>query len=182
MITTRLDQLPPAEAMTLKVASVIGQRFAVRTLRDIHPVPTDESTLLDHLETLTRLDLAEPVAAAPEPTYQFHHVITQEVAYNLMLSEQSRELHRRLADWHERTHAADLAPFRAVLAHHWRRAGSPERAVDHLEGAGEQALRTFANEEAIEFLDQAVLSSGRPGSPSLRSAARGGSCGWVRRT
>ena len=156
VITTRLDQLPPAEAMTLKVASVIGQRFSVRTLSEIHPVRTEERILLEHLQTLARLDLVEPVASAPAPTYEFRHVITQEVAYNLMLSEQSRELHRRLAEWHERTYAADLAPFHATLAHHWRRAGSPAQAVDHLERAGEQALRTFANEEAIGFLEQAV--------------------------
>lgn len=156
VITTRLDQLPPSEAMTLKVASVIGQRFTLQTLSEIHPVRATERTLLDHLQTLTRLDLVEPVAAAPSPTYEFRHVITQEVAYNLMLSEQSRELHRRLAEWHERTYAADLAPFHATMAHHWRRAGSSAQAVDHLERAGEGALRTFANEEAIGFLEQAV--------------------------
>jgi tetratricopeptide (TPR) repeat protein len=117
---------------------------------------TDERTLVDHLHTLTRLDLVEPAAGAPTPTYEFRHVITQEVAYNLMLTEQSRELHRRLADWHERTYAADLSPFHPTLAHHWRRAGSPARSVDHLERAGEGALRTFANEEAIGFLEQAI--------------------------
>jgi class 3 adenylate cyclase len=157
VITTRLDQLPPAEAMTLKAASVIGHRFALRTLREIHPVPTDERTLLDHLNTLTRLDLVEPVDAAVDPSYEFRHVITQEVAYNLMLSEQSRELHRRLADWYERVYAEDLSPFHAFLAHHWARAGLPDRALDHLVRAGTQALRTFANEEAIGFLGEAIV-------------------------
>jgi class 3 adenylate cyclase/tetratricopeptide (TPR) repeat protein len=156
VITSRLDQLPPAEAMTLKVASVIGQKFALRTLTDIYPLSVEASALIAHLDTLTRLDLVAPTPLAPEPAYEFRHVITQEVAYNLMLSAQSQELHRKLADWYERTYAEDLSPFHAFLAHHWGKAGLATRAVDHLEAAGEQALRTFANEEAIGFLEAAM--------------------------
>ncbi|TME82299.1 MAG: hypothetical protein E6I45_06215, partial [Chloroflexi bacterium] len=156
VITTRLDQLPPAEALTLKVASVVGQKFALRTLADVYPLEIETPALVGHLETLTRLDLVAPTPLAPEPTWEFRHVITQEVAYNLMLSTQSRELHRALAEWYERTYAADLSPFHAFLAHHWRKAGNPARAVDHLELAGAQALRTFANEEAIGFLEDAL--------------------------
>lgn len=163
VITARLDQLPPAEAMTLKVASVIGQRFALRTLRDIYPLPTEAPALVGHLETLTRLDLVAPTPAAPEPAYEFRHVITQEVAYNVMLSAQSQQLHRSLAEWHERTYAADLSPFHAFLAHHWTKGGLAARAVDHLEAAGEQALGTFANEEAIGFLEQALALDAEAG-------------------
>ena len=156
VITTRLDQLPPAEAMTLKVASVIGERFTLRTLGDIHPLHADRDELLAHLLTLSRLDLVGPTTAAPEPTYEFRHVIAKEVAYNVMLTAQSRELHRSLAEWYERNYADDLSPFHAFLAHHWVKAGLGSRAVDHLELAGDQALRTFANEEAIGFFDQAL--------------------------
>jgi len=156
VITTRLDQLPPAEAMTLKVASVIGQRFALRTLEDIYPLSTDTKQLVGHLNTLTRLDLVAQIPSSPEPTYQFKHVITQEVAYNLMLSAQLQQLHQKLAEWYERTYADDLSPFHAFLAHHWKKAGIAARAIDHLERAGAQALETFANEEAIGFLEQAV--------------------------
>jgi hypothetical protein len=172
VITTRLDQLPPAEAMTLKVASVIGQRFALRTLQDIYPFSTDTEQLVGHLNTLTRLDLVVPIPSGPERAYQFKHVITQEVAYNLMLSAQSRQLHQKLAEWHERTYAEDLSPFHAFLAHHWKKAGVAARAVDHLERAGVQALGTFANEEAIGFLEQAVALEAEAGlglEPSRRA-------------
>ncbi len=90
VITSRLDQLPPGEAMTMKVASVIGPRFALRTLTEIYPLPTEASTLLGHLDTLSRLDLVAPSPSAAEPTWEFGHVITQEVAYNLMLASQSQ--------------------------------------------------------------------------------------------
>jgi class 3 adenylate cyclase/tetratricopeptide (TPR) repeat protein len=173
VITARLDHLSPGQALTLKVASVIGPRFVLRTLRDIYPLATEEGGLLEHLQTLTRLDLVAPVAAAPEPTYEFRHKITQEVAYELMPPAQSKELHRALAEWYEQAYADDLLPFHAFLAYHWRKAGLPGRAVDHLELAGVQALRTFANDEAIDFLEQAIaLDAETASEPNTSREAR----------
>ena len=173
VITARLDHLSPGQAMTLKVASVIGPRFALRTLRDIYPLPDDVGGLLEHLQALTRLDLVAPVTPAPEPTYEFRHKITQEVAYELMPPGQSKDLHRALAEWYERSYAEDLSPFHAFLAYHWRKADVPARAVDHLELAGVQALRTFANDEAIGFLEQAISldaeTSSEPNSSSRKA-------------
>jgi class 3 adenylate cyclase/tetratricopeptide (TPR) repeat protein len=154
VITTRLDQLPPSQALTIKAASVIGQRFAVRTLADIHPVSTTPEELSEQLEALSRLGLIGASQAA-EPSFEFGHKITQEVAYNLMPSAQQKQLHRKVAEWYERVDADDLSPFFAFLAHHWRNADEPQRAVGYLELAGLEALRSFANEEAIEFLTQA---------------------------
>jgi class 3 adenylate cyclase/tetratricopeptide (TPR) repeat protein len=156
VITSRIGELPPGESMTLKVASVIGPRFSVRTLAEIYPLPAEAGELVSHLDTLARLDLLAPVPSAAESTYEFRHLITQEVTYNLMLPTQSQTLHRRLAEWYERTDGADLSPLHAVLAHHWRKAGEAARAVDHLELAAAQAVRTHANEEARDFLEQAL--------------------------
>ena len=154
VITTRLDQLPPSQALTIKAASVIGQRFAVRTLADVHPVSTTMEELSQQLEALSRLGLIGAAQAAT-PSFEFSHKITQEVAYNLMPSAQSKQLHRKVAEWYERDYAEDLSPFYAFLAFHWRHADDLHRSVNYLELAGLGALRSFANEEAIEFLTQA---------------------------
>jgi tetratricopeptide (TPR) repeat protein len=66
-----------------------------------------------------------------------------------MLPSQARELHGALARWYETTHAQDLTPYHGLLAHHWRRAEDLEKAIEHLEPAAEQSLRTYANDEAI---------------------------------
>jgi tetratricopeptide (TPR) repeat protein len=116
----------------------------------------DEQKLVDHIGRLVRLDLVSVDVTAREPAYDFRHVITQEVAYNLMLASQSEQLHQRLASWYELVHADDLSPLHAFLAYHWRRGGSASRAVDHLELAGVDALRNFANLEAIGFLTEAI--------------------------
>lgn len=156
VLTTRMDKLPPGEALTLKVASVVGDRFGLEPLLRVYPVTIEEADLRGHLETLIRLDLVSPGGADQQETFEFRHVIAREVAYNLMLSSQARELHHALADWYETTFAENLTPYHALLAHHWRRAGAPARAVDHLELAALQSLRTFANDEAVTGFEAAL--------------------------
>lgn len=164
VITTRIDRLNPPQQLILKVASVIGRTFPVELLRDIHPIETDKPYLPTHLNTLTQLDITRLDTPPPDLAYTFKHAITRDVAYNLMLFDQRRELHRAVAEWFEHTYTSDLQPFYPLLAHHWsqvvgsRRSGSiaVAKAIDYLEKAGEQALRGYANQEAVRFLDEAI--------------------------
>jgi class 3 adenylate cyclase/tetratricopeptide (TPR) repeat protein len=171
VIISRIDRLAPQQQLALKVASVIGRVFAFRLLRDIHPIEADKARLADDLAVLENLDLTPLDVPPPEPTYIFKHIITREVAYNLMLFAQRRDLHRAVARWYERTHADDPAPYYALLAHHWSKAEVPEKALLYLEQAGEQALRTGAYQEAVDFLRQARELGGRD-PDRLRRARR----------
>jgi class 3 adenylate cyclase/tetratricopeptide (TPR) repeat protein len=156
VITSRIDRLIPAQQLTLKVASVIGRMFEYRTLHDIHPLEGDRPHLSAYLETLGTLDITILESPAPTLTYIFKHIITQEVAYSLMLFSQRRELHRAVAEWYERVYADDLSPHYPLMAHHWRRADDISRAINYLEKAGEDALHHYANEEAVNFFSEAI--------------------------
>jgi tetratricopeptide (TPR) repeat protein len=171
VITSRIDRLSPPLQMTLKAASVVGRVFAVRLLRDIHPIQSDRSALPDQLETLTRLDLTLLDTPEPDLAYLFKHATTQEVTYNLMLFAQRRDLHRAVAEWYERTYADNLSPHYSVLAYHWQRAAADEqtdptvsaKAMEYLEKAGDQAVRSYANQEALGyFQDLFQLADARP--------------------
>ena len=156
VITSRIDRLPPAHQLTLKVASVIGRIFAFRTLRDIHPLQADRGRLAAELATLERLDMTPLHTPEPDLNYIFKHVITREVSYNLMLFAQRRELHRAVAEWYERTYAEDITPFYPLLVHHWSKAEVPAKTLEYLEKAAEHALRNYANQEAVDFLQEAL--------------------------
>jgi predicted ATPase len=164
VITSRIDRLSSPQQLILKVASVIGHTFLFDLLHDIHPIEVDKPHLLVYLDSLTQLDITRLDTPRPALTYTFRHVITREVAYNLMLFDQRRELHRTVAEWFEHTYADDLNPFYPLLAYHWSQAiGSQThgfavvvKAIDYLEKAGEQALRSYANQEAVRFLSQAI--------------------------
>ncbi|HEX8202188.1 MAG TPA: AAA family ATPase, partial [Isosphaeraceae bacterium] len=172
VVTSRIDRLGPQEQLTLKVASVIGRIFSYRILRDVGPVRQDRPDLDGQLTRLVRSDLILPDDPGPDPAYGFRHVITQEVAYNLMPLEQRRRLHRAVAEWYERNHAGDLSPYYPLLARHWSQTDCAEKAVGALEKAGELALRDYANQEAIGFFSQALALDARAG-PLCAPARRG---------
>jgi len=175
ILASRIDRLTPQQQLTLKVASVIGRMFAVSLLREIHPVETDKPKLRGYLDTLERLEFTPRAVQYSDEQYFFKHVITREVAYNLMLFSQRRALHRAIAEWYEHTFGDDLAPHYSTLAHHWRHAlddAQPDprqvlKTLDYLEKAGEQAQRSGSYREAVEYFTQALALEGEQKKPNL---------------
>ncbi len=162
-ISGRLDRLDAPEQLTLKVASVIGRVFPFRTLSALYPEEPVRPSLRRHSEHLTEIDLTRVDAPEPALAHLFTHVITQQVAYDLMSFAQRRELHRALALWYETEYQSGLAPYYPLLAHHWAAAGQPAPAVRYLSSAATQALERFANEEVVRFVRdaRALAASGR---------------------
>jgi class 3 adenylate cyclase/tetratricopeptide (TPR) repeat protein len=160
VITSRIDRLTPSQQLTLKVASVIGRAFELETLRSVHPIESDKRHLNQYLTGLARLDITQLEAPEPDLTYIFKHIITQEVAYNMMLYSQRRELHKAVATWYENSYTQELSPYYSLLAFHWRMANEPAKAINYLEKAGEQALRSYANEEAVALFTEAITLAG----------------------
>lgn len=172
VITSRIDRLTPSQQLALKVASVIGRVFAFRILRDVEPVEAYRATLLSDLVSLDQLELAELETPDPNLAYHFTQLITQEVAYNLMLFAQRRELHRAVAEWYERTYAGNLAPYYALLTYHWGQAEERGRTVDYAERAGSAALSASAHQEAVEFFQRVLALDEQSNETSQEAQAR----------
>lgn len=156
VITSRIDKMPPEHQLTLKVASVIGRVFAVQELSAIYPIKTELAALPEYLSNLERQELTILDTPDPDTSYLFKHIITQEVAYNLLLFSQRRSLHRAIAEWYEGSFMRDLVTYYPVLAHHWKQADVPQKAIEYLEKSGEMAYRNGAYKEAIQFFTQAI--------------------------
>lgn len=181
-ITNRIDGLNPSQQLTLKVASVIGRIFSFRVLEAVHPIEADRQALPDYMETLTRLSLTLIESDAPDLAYIFKHAVTREVAYNLMLFSQRRQLHQAVAEWIEHSNERNLESYYPLLAHHWTQAAEAHdaarnehailKAVEFLEKAGEQALQAYATKEAIQFFSQAVEWEAKLPKPEGKSAIR----------
>ena len=81
---------------------------AARSCRARSPPPCrrreERAAVPEHLETLASLDLTMRESEHSELAYLFRHEITREVAYDLLTESQSRQLHRAVAEWHERTY------------------------------------------------------------------------------
>jgi DNA-binding response OmpR family regulator len=151
-----IDRLSPADQQTLKVASVIGRAFGVNVLLAVYPEAGDRAALIEQLETLEMFDLIMPLTPEPNLVYSFKDPLTHEMAYNLMLFAQRRQLHRAVAEWHEQQYAADLSPYYSLLAHHWRQAEDTAKAIFYLERAGENARQTGDYQIATDYLNEAL--------------------------
>jgi hypothetical protein len=172
VVTARLDRLTSGQQLTVKIASVIGRVFGVKTLRDVHP-GVGQAELVGCLDSLERLDIAlRDGPASTQERYAFRHVIIHEVAYKLLLDGQRRELHKNIAAWYERRFADDLSPHHGLLAWHTEKAEEYGRAIVHLEKAGEQALEAHANREAVGFLLRALAVADKGGGVERKRCAR----------
>ncbi len=149
LLLARIDQLAENSRTVLLVASVIGQRFPFGVLQSIHP--HDEQTLLYQLGILDAQEFTLLEREVPERVHFFRHTLVQEVAYQSLLYARRRELHRKIGEYLEKRHAADLKPYYGLLAHHYRLSDSREKAITYLLRAGHAARDTYANDEAIQY-------------------------------
>ena len=165
-VLARLDRLPEAQKLTLKVASVIGRTFALDLLRDVHPLQPEAGALHETVELAGRRDFVRLENPGDNPVYIFKHNTSQEVAYSTLLFAQRQDLHGRVGGWYEQQYGdippaeltldSPLAPHYSLLAHHWQHAERPERERHYAGLAGEQAAKKFANESAVRYFGRAL--------------------------
>jgi predicted ATPase len=159
ILAARIDRLPADEKELLQTLAVIGKEFPLGLVRQV----TGESG--DDLERMLRnLQLGEFIfeqPALPDVEYSFKHSLTLEVAYNSVLTERRRALHERTGAAIESLYAEGLDEHLDELAHQYRRAGNPEKAIEYLRRAGERAAARGADSGAIAQLETALELIGK---------------------
>jgi class 3 adenylate cyclase/tetratricopeptide (TPR) repeat protein len=175
LIRARVDRLGPILRDTIAAASVLGAEFSLSALG---AVTRSNEELPGVVEELCTAGLLREVRQLPVPVYRFHHALIQDATYGGMLRSQRRELHARAAWGLEMASAGRLKEVAAVLGHHYALAGETERAIHHLEVAGDHAASVFANDEAIASYRQALTMINHEG---VRAEVRESSVGlWTK--
>lgn len=149
ILRRRLDQLPEALFPPLQLAAIIGRQIDLRLLRHLEP-QLDLDTWLAACSDAALLEVQDE-------RWRFSHDKLRETLLKNLPADARQDLHRRVAEAYESVYQADLSPYLAVLAYHWRAANAPARTLDYLEKAGEQALRNYANQEALAFFTDALM-------------------------
>ena len=170
IIMARLDRLGDSGKRTVQLASVIGRHFLKRLLERIAELPAQLEGLLGELK---RLEIVYEQGLLPEPSYVFKHAVIQDVAYNSLLLQRRRELHRAVGHAIEELYAERLAEHYAELAHHFAHGEQWTKAFDYAARAGDLAAQAFANIEAKEHYTRAVEAAEHlraPGDPSALAA------------
>jgi class 3 adenylate cyclase/tetratricopeptide (TPR) repeat protein len=166
IIVSRLDRLSEHQKRTIQTAAVIGREFAVRLLRHIADI---QEQLDDCLSELKNLELIYEKNVFPDLEYIFKHVLTQEAAYNSLLSTRRTRLHTAIGLAIEELHQERLAERYEELAHHFTQGEAWEKAFHYLTRSGDKARQAYANHEAIAFYTQGIEVS-RGITPALDEA------------
>jgi len=153
IIMARLDRLGDDSKRTVQLASVIGRQFLVRLLARV-------AELSDRLEGLLRelqaLEIIYEQGLLPEPSYIFKHAVIQDVAYNSLLMQRRKALHRAVGEAIEELYQDRLEEHYAELAHHFARGEVWDKSLAYCRHAGEKALARSAYREAVRLFEQAL--------------------------
>ena len=153
IIMARLDRLGEDGKRAVQLASVIGRQFLKRLLGRIAGLTYELDGLLGELKTL---EIVYELGLLPEPAYIFKHAVIQDVAYQSLLVQRRRDLHRAVGQAIEELYADRLGDHYEELAHHFAQGEAWAKAFEYLVRSGDKARDTYANEAAIANYTRAI--------------------------
>ncbi len=163
-LMARLDQAGPARRVA-QVAAVIGQPLNVELIERVSGL--DATAAAAAIAVLIDAEVLE----SRDERLTFRHALLRDAAYDSMLRDQRRELHRRTADALQTLMPDFVATQPATLAHHFVEAALVPEAVRQLTHAARHALRQSALPEAAEHLQRGIaLAVTMPDDPALQEA------------
>jgi len=154
LVLTQIDRLPEEYKLTLKIGSVIGQNFARNLVIQAHPRCKHQDQIQEELKILE----TEKIIHEQDPImgiYAFRHRSAQEVVYETMLHAQRRDLHQIVA----RSLVESQPKAIPQIAQHAYLGQSWSLAMEYNLLAGQQARQVYANQQSIDFYQNALRSS-----------------------
>ena len=154
-IAARIDALPADARGTLLSAAVVGRTFwrsVVAALGDV--VDVDSALTLLEARELVRRDPSSQLAG--DAQFTFKHMLIRDVAYATVPRAVRRARHAAVARNIEDTISTPGAVLATILAHHWREAGEPKRAIPYLLSAADMARRSWAQDAVVDLYSMAL--------------------------
>jgi class 3 adenylate cyclase/tetratricopeptide (TPR) repeat protein len=158
IIMARLDRLGGDGKRTVQLAAVIGRQFIVKLLERIAGLSGKLEGLLRELKAL---EIIYEQGLIAEPAYIFKHAVIQDVAYNSLLLQSRKELHRAVGVAVEELYRDRLPEHYAELAYHFTRGEDCAKAMQYGTLAGDQAAHSFANAEAEQHYARALEAASK---------------------
>jgi tetratricopeptide (TPR) repeat protein len=133
---------------------VIGHSFQQCLLAVLAPPGFD---LEDALVALSSSAFIRQERRGSDVGYSFRHVLVQEAIYQSLPVKRRAPMHQRTAEALETLHAGKLEPHIEQLAYHYDRSDAAQKAIEYLVRAGEKAQQAYANDEAINYFQRALV-------------------------
>jgi predicted ATPase len=153
VLSARIDRLPDETKRLLQTASVLGREFAPALLKSMWE---RSETLEPLLLELKRLEFLFERTGARDPIYVFKHALTQDVAYESLLTTRRQTLHTAAGQALETLYADRLEDAYDRLAYHYTRTDDAAKAVEYLTLVADKAARNSAYLEATNHLTKGL--------------------------
>ena len=153
VLMARIDRLDQKTRDLVKTASVIGRNFFYRILAEVARTIEDMDSRLEYLE---EIQLIRDRKRMDELEYLFKHALAQEVAYDSILVQRRKEIHKSVAESIEKVFNERLHEFYGMLAFHYSQAEDLDKTEEYLIKAGEESLKASASSEALHYYQQAL--------------------------
>jgi ABC-type oligopeptide transport system substrate-binding subunit/class 3 adenylate cyclase len=161
VIEERVGRLKEDLRDSLTIGSVEGELFTAQVVARVQEVAERKliNRLSRELEKKHRLVQAQDEARVGEhylSQYRFTHILFQRFFYNDLSQAERRTLHGEVARVLEELFEDETDAITVQLATHYSEAGDADKAIEHLQEAGDRARMIFANEEAVQFYERAL--------------------------
>jgi len=153
VLMARIDRLEERTRNLVKFASVIGRTFFYKILTEVGRTIED---IDDRLSYLKNIQLIRDRQRMEELEYLFKHALAQEATYESILVQKRKEIHLQVADSIEKVFKEKLHEFYGMLAYHYSKGEDLDKAEEYMIKAGEEALRSSASREALNYYKEAL--------------------------
>jgi pimeloyl-ACP methyl ester carboxylesterase/DNA-binding SARP family transcriptional activator/class 3 adenylate cyclase len=169
LVESRINRLAAGDRQILQLAAVIGRDVPLPLLSELAPIGP-----LELAQALARLQSQEflfEVQSYPHSEYTFKHAITLRVAYDGILAEDRKRLHREILSAMENLYRESMTHHVEKLAEHAIRAEEWMAAVRFAREAAARAEERSAYGAAAHFLEGARRALAKlPKSPETVAA------------
>jgi AAA ATPase domain/Cyclic nucleotide-binding domain len=157
LIGRRLALVSKEPKRILETAALIGRSFNFGLLEAATHAEPDR--LVDSLEEAEKAGLISSRLEYPEARFKFAHELLRRAVLDEISVARRQRLHLQIAEAMELVYASSLEEHAEDLAHHFWSAGNaadPVKAIRYLRMAGEKAVCSSANVEAISHYRRAL--------------------------
>jgi predicted ATPase len=152
-----------------QIGAVIGRDFSYELLAAVAAI--SGAQLTEALDQLVGSELVSRRGEPPDATYSFKHALVQDAAYESLLKLKRQQLHGRIGPVLEKRFPETSEHQPELVAHHFTEAGLAEQAINYWDRAGRQAVRRFAETEAIAHFTRALELLGKPVTAKIHITA-----------
>jgi DNA-binding winged helix-turn-helix (wHTH) protein len=161
LIENQLERLGEDERRVLSVASIAGAEFSTRTLSggmdfSIAEIEAVCEVLSKRRQFIRPARMIQLRDGSLLERYGFIHELYQRVLYLGVAQPRRVALHRRIGEFQETAYADHLPEIAAELSVHFGEGRDYMRAVRYRRLSAANAVKLYANREAIEHLSHAV--------------------------